>query len=351
LVKNIFVGIDPGTTTGVAIISLDSKIIDVYSKRNYGTNTLIKDLTSYGKPLVFATDKKNIPSFIQNLAAKLGAKIYSPQTDLLKKEKKETVDSFSHRTYNDHESDALACVLIAFKEYKPLLDKIQKQIDHTKKKLLKSKVQSLVIKENLGISLALELLTQPKDEDTQIVKKLIKEEKLDVNYIKLLNKIKDREASIINLKKTINKMRNEAKKQKITARSDHHKEKRDQTSRLITYRLKESYDIIKDLKAELKKIEKVLWNNPDIIVLKKYNPSIKIKGQFTKGDYVIAKDIKGKNLDELKEITGNIIKSVSKSDVLYETKGIILINKKDLPKKPSNLIESVLDDYKRSRNR
>ncbi len=54
--KYAFVGIDPGTTIGEAMIDLEGKPIEVFSSKNYSLSDAIEKIIACGKPLIVASD-------------------------------------------------------------------------------------------------------------------------------------------------------------------------------------------------------------------------------------------------------------------------------------------------------
>ena len=87
----LIVGIDPGTTVGLAIVSISGEIKEIYSKRELSLAELINKVYSTGIPVVCSTDKKKVPAFILRFAAKTGARVISPDADLTVIEKREII--------------------------------------------------------------------------------------------------------------------------------------------------------------------------------------------------------------------------------------------------------------------
>jgi len=63
--KYTIVGIDPGTTVGVAMLDLDGNTVDVFSAKNYSVSDTIRRIISRGKPLVVASDVTPTPSMVK----------------------------------------------------------------------------------------------------------------------------------------------------------------------------------------------------------------------------------------------------------------------------------------------
>lgn len=122
--KSIIVGVDPGITTGVSILDSRGRILAVHSRRNAKRNDIIKFITGFGRPLLVATDVNPSPHSVEKIASSLGCRLFTPQKQITVQKKIKTVKDFSKELKNMHESDALAASLIAWKNYRSLLDKI-----------------------------------------------------------------------------------------------------------------------------------------------------------------------------------------------------------------------------------
>lgn len=128
MVKGLFVGIDPGITTGIAILDLYGNVVKIYSKRNMGRNEIIKTIADFGHPLIITSDVNPLPRNVKNIARKFNAKTFLQGKSLLSIEKKKIVRKYSDYTRKDHETDALAAVVKAWKNYRPFLSKIEKEL-------------------------------------------------------------------------------------------------------------------------------------------------------------------------------------------------------------------------------
>jgi len=153
----MIIGIDPGTTVGWAILDLEGAPVTIGSARGISADTLIATLIKTSKPLVVGSDKAKIPSFVQDIATKLGARTVNPSQDMLVDEKRELTSK--HNYQNAHEMDALSSALAAFKKIQPLLNKIRFAVDREGKPELFADVVELVIKERISIHAALVILT------------------------------------------------------------------------------------------------------------------------------------------------------------------------------------------------
>ncbi|BCS90659.1 MAG: hypothetical protein ARM1_0116 [Candidatus Micrarchaeota archaeon] len=122
------VGIDPGDTIGVCIISLNGDLIRVAHFKYKDLSFLLNFISSYGQPVIVAVDKTHGNEMPKHIAAIFKAKFFVPSRDLSIETKKAL--SYSVKIYNPHERDAYAAALKAYRKYSNKLrqaDKFAKQ--------------------------------------------------------------------------------------------------------------------------------------------------------------------------------------------------------------------------------
>jgi len=122
----VLVGIDPGTTTAAAVVSLDGEVLDVYSTRTDDTAGVIEWLVERGRPVVVAADVEPMPGTVEKFRRSFDAAGWAPDADL-------PVDEKLHRTRehaydNDHERDAMAAALFAFDAYEDQFERITRKV-------------------------------------------------------------------------------------------------------------------------------------------------------------------------------------------------------------------------------
>src|SRR3989344_6609699 len=174
--KLLVVGIDPGTTTAYAALDLSGNVISVKSAKNLGINALLAEVMQLGKIVVIGTDKAKIPSLVEDFSAKTGARIVYPKEDLKVEEKKSMVREF--KTENEHQDDALASSLFAFKRINPVLDRIDSYAKDNNKEGIKDNIIGLVLIKEVSIREAADIIENYDKEETRIIKKVIEEKTL-----------------------------------------------------------------------------------------------------------------------------------------------------------------------------
>lgn len=122
----IIVGLDPGTTTGIAALNLQGDLVDVISSRALSSSDVIEWIAARGKPLVVATDVFPTPGAVEKVKRSFNATLFSPGSDVPAEEKIALAKEFGYK--NDHERDALAAAISAFKKYKNKFLQVEKKV-------------------------------------------------------------------------------------------------------------------------------------------------------------------------------------------------------------------------------
>ena len=123
---HVLVGMDPGTTTAVAIVGLDGEMLDVYSTRTDDAAAVTEGIVEPGRSVVVAADVEPMPNTVEKLRRSFDAAGWIPESDL-------PVDEKQHRTRevaydNDHERDALAAALYAYDDHEDQIDRIASKV-------------------------------------------------------------------------------------------------------------------------------------------------------------------------------------------------------------------------------
>jgi len=224
--RYIIVGVDPGISTGVALLSLDGHIINVFSRRWLSRRQLIKYLSSQGKVLVVATDVNPPSLYAKKLASSLNAILFVPPKSLSIDEKREVVSNYIAKTASPlkikdaHQRDALSAAIKALCFYRPKLEDVEKELDKLELGLPSSEVKALVIKGN-SISDAIQKVSEKyfipppnryielkekrdveglyralKRLEDEVVKLRIENKNLRIREKELINEIKEKEETI-----------------------------------------------------------------------------------------------------------------------------------------------------------
>ena len=130
------VGIDPGTTAGVAVLDLDGNLVLLESGKNLPMSEITELISSAGMPVVITSDIAPPPRIIERIASSFGARLYYPKELLSKREKLTIVKEFADEREmdetpwrNQHEKDALASVLYAWRRLRPLIRRVKRKTE------------------------------------------------------------------------------------------------------------------------------------------------------------------------------------------------------------------------------
>ncbi|UPV75444.1 DUF460 domain-containing protein [Halorussus limi] len=157
---HVLVGIDPGTTTAVAVADLDGNLLDVLSTRTADTAEVIEWIIERGRPVVVAADVEPMPETVEKIRRSFDAAGWIPQSDL-------PVDEKQHRTRdddydNDHERDAMAAALFAFDDHE---DQFQRIAEKVPPRMDRGEVTARVVAGEDSVETALAALSD--DEETE----------------------------------------------------------------------------------------------------------------------------------------------------------------------------------------
>lgn len=121
----IIVGLDPGTTTGIAALNLRGELVDLISSRAMSSSDVIEWIAARGRSLIVATDVSPTPGAVEKVKRAFNAVLFSPGADMAGEEKIALGRELGYK--NDHERDALAAALSAFRKYKNKFIQVEKK--------------------------------------------------------------------------------------------------------------------------------------------------------------------------------------------------------------------------------
>lgn len=124
--RYLIVGIDPGTTTAIAALDLDGNLLHLSSSRQTSMSDVIEVLYTVGKPLVIASDVHDMPFSVEKIRRAFNGVAYSPKQDMSVETKLELASRFPYQ--NDHERDALAAALDAYRSYKNKFQNLARRV-------------------------------------------------------------------------------------------------------------------------------------------------------------------------------------------------------------------------------
>ena len=155
---HVVVGVDPGTTTAVALVDLDGHVLEVWSSRTAAVSEVIEWVVDRGRPVVVAADVEPMPETVDRIRRSFDAAAWTPATDL-------PIDEKQHRTRdtaydNDHERDALAAALFAHDDHATQFERIARAVPPA---LDRGTVTDRVVADEEPLDAVLEDLTADED--------------------------------------------------------------------------------------------------------------------------------------------------------------------------------------------
>jgi predicted RNase H-like nuclease (RuvC/YqgF family) len=155
----VILGVDPGTTIGIAVLDFTGKPLLVASGKVPDREQVVGEVLRFGKPVIIAVDTSKPPEFAKKLASKLGAILYTPEYDLTVEEKQKLSSEYSVLYTIDipdsHARDALAGAIKAYRSFKPLIEEVE-----SKTRGLRSVVREKIIVEVLRGKSLVEVLDE-----------------------------------------------------------------------------------------------------------------------------------------------------------------------------------------------
>jgi predicted RNase H-like nuclease (RuvC/YqgF family) len=145
----LVVGIDAGTTVGIAITDVSGNLVALRSSRGLSRGDVIRYIVEFGKPVLLAADVIPAPSFIEKLSTTLQTQLFTPDKLMAVVEKRELAKSFTadsqYRASNSHQRDALAAVAKVFHVYCKRLELLNKRLQESEQRHSVSEATALVL--------------------------------------------------------------------------------------------------------------------------------------------------------------------------------------------------------------
>ena len=217
----LIAGVDPGVTTAIAVVDIESDFYYVASKRDASLAITESMLMEKGEPIIIATDKKNSPSSVKKIASAFNAVLFLPNNDLSIKDKSDITKNLNYD--NVHERDSLAAALFAKRYYQRSFDKIRNALIRKNMDYLLPDTIELLVKGEVGnIEQAIKKLTKKVEKkEIKIVSTIAETKKL----IELRDKINHLEKSNENMNKKIGFLEKEKREMILQISKNNYKAK------------------------------------------------------------------------------------------------------------------------------
>ncbi|KDE60597.1 hypothetical protein EL22_13135 [Halostagnicola sp. A56] len=291
---HVVVGIDPGTTTAVAIASLEGEILDVWSSRTSDAADVIEWIVERGRPIIVAADVTPIPETVEKFRRSFDAAAWTPTSDL-------PVDEKQHRTRehpydNDHQRDAMAAALYAVDDHEDQFERIAAKLPPG---IDRGEVTARVVAGEESVEAVLrDLSDEPEDEEESTEhepRELTEEEKriksldrqverLQSHVERLEDRLETKDERIEDLEAELTVSRREERRQ---VRKESEVSRLEQKVQRLERERDEARDSVGDLEDKVERM-KALWkldhsNFSDVSAKKEGLVPVKVVEQFTKG--------------------------------------------------------------------
>ncbi len=167
--RYFILGIDPGTTAAICLLTLNGRIHLLVSKKNLTRADIIRLVYEHGIPIMVATDVPNPPQLIEKIAGIANAVVYSPSHPIPVSDKQEVARQFAdrHKVKNAHERDALTAAVYAYRSIVSKLRQIDKKVRDEHLSVDRSQLKALVIK-GMPVNEAIARLTHVDSEPVEV---------------------------------------------------------------------------------------------------------------------------------------------------------------------------------------
>jgi len=130
--RPLIVGMDPGTTTGIAVLGLDGKLLLIKSGKNLSRSDISRMVSDVGNPIIVSSDINPLPKAVERVATTFSARLIEPGETFSRKEKHETAKEYmkahGKAWQNRHERDALVSGIYAYKQVRQMVDRISSRL-------------------------------------------------------------------------------------------------------------------------------------------------------------------------------------------------------------------------------
>ncbi|WP_323191423.1 DUF460 domain-containing protein [Halostella sp. PRR32] len=307
---HVLVGIDPGTTTAVAIVDLDGGVLDVLSTRTADTAAVIEWIVERGRPLLVAADVTPMPETVEKIRRSFDAAAWSPMSDL-------PVDEKQHRTRdigydNDHERDAMAAALFAFDDHEDQFERIARKVPP---RMNRGEITARVIAGDESVESVIDDLTETPEEEEETTEHTPREltaeekrirdlerqvERLQAHVEDLNDTVAEKDDRIDELESDLDAARSEERRE---VRKDREVTRLERETERLERELAEERERNEELQGKLDRL-KELWkldhsNFSDVAAEKKGLVPVKPVEKFTRGALEAANESYGLAEDDV----------------------------------------------------
>jgi len=162
-------GIDPGTTAALCLMSLDGAVAFLTSKKGLTRADMIRMVYEHGVPVLVATDVTPVPHLVKKIASTINVEVFTPSRPIAVADKQELARQFSQEVQigNAHERDAMTAAVYAYRSILPKLEEIDCKLRKEQIAVDRNHLKALVVK-GMSVNQALMSLTREEPEVVEI---------------------------------------------------------------------------------------------------------------------------------------------------------------------------------------
>ncbi len=168
--KYFILGVDPGTTAAICLLTLSGKIHFVKSRKRMVRADILRIVYEHGIPVLLASDVPKTPHFVEKIASTVNADVYTPNKPIPVAEKNEIAREYAEeiKLRNAHERDALTAAVYAYRSLLPKLEQIDKKVRDEELQLDRNHLKALVIK-GMPINEAIAEITREESQVPEVL--------------------------------------------------------------------------------------------------------------------------------------------------------------------------------------
>ena len=300
--RYLILGIDPGITTGIAILDINGNLLYIDSGKNLDRSRIAEIARSFGKPVIVAVDVADPPDLAKKLASLWNASLFTPPQDLSPQEKRMLAARVLDSVEDSHARDALAAAVKAYLTLKSKLESIERHlekmgIDVNVEDVKAEVVRGATVAEALEKAIA-ERLEKLEDEGRREEKKRVVDEdsgkKMQdiARYVEIIEGLKaERERLTTELRKAMDKM--------MELQSVIERLKKDAAAKALRDRMLSSMRAsIESLTARVESLEEELGR-----VKKREERLLEALKLLARGEYMLVRWLERLSPTEIKEST------------------------------------------------
>jgi len=262
-------GIDPGTTAAICLLTLHGKVHFLESKKALTRADIIRMAYSKGTPVMVASDVTPVPNMVKKISSTVNADLFTPNSNIPVAEKNEIAREFGDgvNISNAHERDALTAAVYAYRSIVPKLRQIDRKVREERLDVDRDRLKAMVIRGS-PMNEAIARLTKEAEDTAPSEPKEVEEmpeetiESLRARYNQLKDENEILEQKIEDLNRLVDYLRfkeNELSHSlEIISKQNYWKVKRDRKVAKKNSEIKRSRERIHSLEDQIEDLENLL---------------------------------------------------------------------------------------------